>query len=246
MAPSMLVTLVLLTAFSDSYPGLASLLTALGAILLCLASPLFARTEQKVGRDSWTRYPLMLVAIVLPMALFSFTTALWTQESGGPAPALLVNARTLRWLAALAFALYVSGLSMTLVQTLVPSLYTFVQTYAANPDYRSGVRIDFAVFSIFWYVLPHMLAPAIREPQREAILQSSAVYLVMVLPFFAVGWGSYSNRFLLPAWLAASLIVAAVLCHSRVSVLRNPLLIQLGLLASCAALHYYVSNGIVV
>lgn len=162
------------------------------------------------------------------------------------APALLVNARTLRWLAALAFLLYVSGLSMKLVQTFLPQLYAFVQEYAANPDYRSGVRVDFAVFSIFWYVLPHMLAPLIRESHREAIVQSAAVYLVMVLPFFAVGWGSYSNRFLLPAWLSASLIVAAILCYSRLNVLRNPLLIQIGLLGACAALYFYVSHGIVV
>jgi hypothetical protein len=32
----------------------------------------------------------------------------------------------------------------------------------------------------------------------------------MVLPFFAVGWGSYSNRFLLPA-ACGSLIVAAIM-----------------------------------
>lgn len=135
---------------------------------------------------------------------------------------------------------------MQLVKAFVPALYAFVQEYAANPDYRSGVRVDFAVFSIFWYLLPHMFAPLIREPQRERILQGAAVYLVMVLPFFAVGWGSYSNRFLLPAWLAASLIVAAILCCSRLPVLRNPLLIQAGLLGSCVALYYYVSNGIVV
>ncbi len=162
------------------------------------------------------------------------------------APVLFLGARSLRWVAALAFALYVSGASMKLVQALLPSLYTFVQTYAENPDYRSGVRVDFAVFSIFWYVLPHMLAPLVRESHREAIVRSSSVYLAMVLPFFVVGWGSYSNRFLLPAWLAASLIVAATLCYSRVSLLRNPLLIQLGLPCSCAVLFYYVSNGIVV
>jgi hypothetical protein len=42
-------------------------------------------------------------------------------------------------------------------------------------DYRSGAR-DFAVFSIFWYLLPHMFAPLIREPQREAVLRSAAIY----------------------------------------------------------------------
>ena len=162
------------------------------------------------------------------------------------APVLLLGPRSLRWIAAGSFFLYVSGLSMKLVQTLMPSLYVFVQEYAANPDYRSGVRVDFAVFSIFWYVLPLMLAPLIRESRREAIVNSTSIYLVMVIPFFAVGWGSYSNRFLLPAWLSASLIIAAVFTYSRVPLLRNPLLIQCGLIGACVALYYYVSNGIVV
>jgi hypothetical protein len=233
--------------------GFPTFLTA--AITLLFVSPMFMNGAINAVRQG-------LAALLIFSALLSFHRRQWFQFLffGGIAtsfhlsslmylacaPALLVNAKALRWLAALAFALYVSGLSMKLVQGFLPQLYTFVQEYAANPDYRSGVRVDFAVFSIFWYVLPHMLAPLIRESHREAIVRSAAVYLVMVLPFFAVGWGSYSNRFLLPAWLAASLIVAAVLCYSRLTILRNPLLIQIGLVAACGALYYYVSNGIVI
>ena len=94
----------------------------------------------------------------------------------------------------------------------------------------------------FALLLTTLVIPAFSPVQA----QNSAADVVMVLPFFAVGWGSYSNRFLLPAWLSASLIVAAILCFSRVSILRNPLLIQIGLLVACGALYYYVSNGIVL
>jgi len=233
--------------------GFAMFLTA--AVTLLFVSPMFMNGAINTVRQG-------LAALLVFTALLSFQRRQWLQfvvfgalASSlhlsslmylACAPALLVNARTLRWIALLAFAMYVSGLSMKLVQAFVPQLYAFVQEYAYNPDYRSGVRIDFAVFSIFWYALPHMLAPLIREWHREAILQSTGVYLVLVLPFFAVGWGSYSNRFLLPAWLSASLIVAAILCFSRVSILRNPLLVQIGLLGACGALYYYVSNGIVI
>lgn len=233
--------------------GFMVFLTA--AVMLLFVSPMFMQGAINAVRQG-------LAALLVFSALISFHRRQWFQFLlfGGIAtsfhtsslmylacaPALFMSPRNLRWLAAIAFFLYVSGLSMTLVQSLVPSLYVFVQEYAANPDYRSGVRVDFAVFSIFWYLLPQMLAPMIRESRREAIVGSAAIYLVMVLPFFAVGWGSYSNRFLLPAWLSASLIIAAVLTYSRVTVLRNPLLIQCGLLGACAALFYYVSNGIVV
>jgi uncharacterized membrane protein len=50
----------------------------------------------------------------------------------------------------------------------------------------------------------------------------------------------------LPGWLAVSLIVAGILCHSRISMLRHPLLIRLGLIASCAVFYFYVVNVIVI
>lgn len=162
------------------------------------------------------------------------------------APLLMIRARTLRYVAGAAFLLYVSGLSQKLVAALIPSLHTAVMTYAMDPDYQIGVRFDFAVFSIFWYLLPYIAAPLVRSPYRERIKESTAVYLVMLLPFFAIGWGYFSNRYLLPAWMSMSLMIAAMFCHSRLSPLRNPLLIRFGLLASCAAFYYYVSNHIVI
>lgn len=162
------------------------------------------------------------------------------------APVLLFGTRMQRAIAVTAFALYVSGLSMVLVRALIPSLYEVVMSYTANSYFRSGVRIDFAVFSIFWYLLPHALAPLVRAEYRERIKDSTAVYLVMMLPFFGIGWGFFSNRYLLPAWLSASLILAAMVVHSRVSLVRHPLLLRFGLLVSCAAFYYYVTHEIVI
>ncbi|MGO4220345.1 EpsG family protein [Lysobacter sp. TAF61] len=162
------------------------------------------------------------------------------------APVLLLGARTQRLVALVAFVLYVSGLSMAIVRAGVPALYELVMTYTENSHSRSGVRIDFAVFSIFWYVLPFVLSPLVKPEFREKIRNSTAIYLVMMLPFFAVGWGFFSNRYLLPAWLSASLIVAAVICHSRLPALRHPLLLRFGLILSCAVFYYYVNNEIVI
>jgi hypothetical protein len=162
------------------------------------------------------------------------------------APALLLSTRWLRVVAAGAFLAYVSGLSMLAVRAGAPGFYDVVMEYTANPLYRSGVRIDFAVFTIFWYLLPHFLAPLVQAQWRQRILDSTSVYLVMSLPFFLIGWGFFSNRYLLPAWLAVSMILAAVLCHARIAPLRNPLLIRAGLLASCGVFYIYVSRGIVI
>ena len=102
MGISMLVMLVMLAAFSGDLPGLASSLTVIAAVVICLASPFFAGLEQDLSHDSWKRYPLMLVAIVLPMALFGFATALWSLQPDGPEAALMVNAYVMQMLVAVA------------------------------------------------------------------------------------------------------------------------------------------------
>lgn len=161
-------------------------------------------------------------------------------------PALLLSGGWQRVLAVAAFLVYVSGLSQILVQALLPALHTMVMEYTPNAYYRIGVRPDFAVFSFFWYVLAQMLLPLVRGEYRDAIRRSTEAYLVMLLPFFAIGWGYFSNRYLLPGWISVSLILAAVLCHSRLAPLRQPLLIRFGLVAACPVLYFLVTREIVI
>jgi EpsG-like putative glucosyltransferase len=253
----LLLTVCLSTRRYFDYLGATrTYLTFLSAsLMLLLVSPMFVNASINAVRQG-------LAALLVFAALLSFQQRKWGLFAVygviaaslhvssllylAFAPALFVSARMLRYGAALAFLLYCTGLSLLLVQSLVPSLYTAVMTYTVNLDYRAGVRIDFAVFSLFWYALPLLLAPLVQPQFRERINDSTAVYLVMLLPFFAIGWGYYSNRYLLPAWLAASLIVAAILCHSRFGLLRNPLLIRMGLVASCGAFYFYVTRGLVI
>jgi hypothetical protein len=41
-------------------------------------------------------------------------------------------------------------------------------------------------------------------------------------------------------------VLAAVLCHNRVAFLRNPLLIRMCLVASCAVFYVLVTRAIVI
>ena len=68
----------------------------------------------------------------------------------------------------------------------------------------------------------------------------------MLLPFFLLGWGNFSNRYLLSAYLAISMMMAAIFFHSRLSMLRNPILLRVGLIVSCAVFYYYVSNQVLI
>lgn len=252
----LLIVVVSSHRFFDYLGATRGYLTYLGAALMLLyVSPMFVNASINAVRQG-------LAALLVFAALLSFQQRKWwlfllygAVASSlhfssvlylACAPALFLSARLLRYVAALAFVVYCTGLSVILVRMAVPPLYQMVMTYTFDPDYKSGVRIDFAVFSIFWYALPLLLAPFVRSPYRDRIRESTAIYLVMLLPFFAVGWGYFSNRFLLPAWLAASMIMAAIVFQSRFTVLRNPLLLRLGLVVACGVFWYLVNNVIII
>ena len=164
----------------------------------------------------------------------------------GFAPALLLKLRTQRIVAAVGFLAYCTGLSMLVVRTVAPAVYSAVMSYSSGAVYRAGVRLDFAAFSLFWYLLPFLAGRLVHEPFDERIKQSAAVYMTMVLPFLAVGWGNYSNRYLLVPWVAASFIVAAMACHSRLPALRHPLLIRLALIPASGVFCYYVLHLVLI
>jgi len=236
--------------------GTRGYLTFLSAsMMLLFLSPMFVNASINAIRQG-------LAALLVFTALMSFHQRQWWQFVGygalatslhysslmylAFAPALFLHTKTLRYAGAIGLLVYCSGLSEVIVQALAPGVHAIVMEYAARTELRAGTRIDFALFSAFWYVLPHLLAPAIRPPYRERVLHSTAIYLVMLLPFFAIGWGYFSNRYLLSAWLAVSLILAAAVCYNRLQVLSHPLLIRMGLIASCAVFYVYVTTGTVI
>jgi hypothetical protein len=162
------------------------------------------------------------------------------------APVLLLTLRRQRIIAGVAFVAYCSGLSMVVVRMALPALYTAVMNYSVDAVYRAGVRLDFAVFSLFWYVLPFVAARLVQSPFSERIRESTAVYMAMVLPFLLLGWGNYSNRYLLVPWVAVSYMVAAMACHARTPLLRHPVLLRCALVMAGGVFCFYVNHLIIV
>jgi hypothetical protein len=254
---TLLATIVLATRYYHDYlEGESAYLTFLTASLLFLfLSPLFMNASINAVRQG-------LASLLVFAALLAFYQRQWrnfflfgvlaTSFHYSSvlylvfAPALLLNSRTLRVVGIVAFLAYCSGLTMLVIRVALPAVYTFVMAYDASSIFRSGVRLDFAAFSFFWYGLPYVVARMVREPVRERIIRSTAIYLVMLLPFFLVGWGSFSNRYLLPAWMSASLVVAAIFCNSRLSLMRNPLLLRAGLVVACGFFYYYITHGVIL
>ena len=162
------------------------------------------------------------------------------------APVLLLSLRKQRIIAGVGFLAYCSGLSMMMVRAGVPVLYNEVMNYSVDAVYRAGIRYDFALFALFWYLLPFMASRLVYSPFSERIKQSTAVYMVMVLPFFLLGWGNFSNRYLLVPWVAASFLVAAMVCHSRTPLLRHPVLLRGGLVMASGVFCFYVTHMIII
>ncbi|WP_413738402.1 hypothetical protein, partial [Shewanella sp. BJSY2023SW001] len=73
--------------------------------------------------------------------------------------------------------------------------------YDSFAEYKSGVRFDFAVFSLFptLYLLFIKVTRVINI--SELTLSFYKIYSLLLIPFWFLGWGNYSNRYAMPAWL---------------------------------------------
>lgn len=78
MGPCILASALLLAIASGSLPSGLSTTVMLLAIAICAATPKVVQAEQRLPAQSWQRYPIMLAAVAVPMALFGFAAARWT------------------------------------------------------------------------------------------------------------------------------------------------------------------------
>jgi len=77
MALAMLLCAAVLAVVSKSLPDSLPALCLVVAAGLCLPGPFYAKLERRIVHDGWQRYPLLVLTIVLPMALFGFGMAHW-------------------------------------------------------------------------------------------------------------------------------------------------------------------------
>lgn len=93
-------------------------------------------------------------------------------------------------------------------------LYGKVVEYGADAEYASGIRLDFVVFSLglgfFLDFLGRFWVPSF---QRERFLNCVKVYWLFLVPFFMLGFGAFSDRFLLNAWLYFSVALGVFLAN---------------------------------
>lgn len=104
---------------------------------------------------------------------------------------------------------YVLGITQYLIHLFSPSIYEHIMSYGVDSGYQLGIRYSFVLFTLgaglSFHLLGKYLLPNIEQGKFFSLLK---VYWLLTLPFFFLGFGTYSDRFLLPAWIYLSIICA--------------------------------------
>ncbi|MDI9817775.1 MULTISPECIES: EpsG family protein [unclassified Legionella] len=191
--------------------------------ILFLISPFFFAIMVNVIRQGTATLALFVFCIVLAarkplfalvplsfLALGFHKTSLITIIFS---PLILCNYRVVFITTLISALLYITGLTTRLIywvsQLTGINLYLKITDYANSGIYHTGVRYDFALFTIFMglgfkFLSRYFLAIEDRTTFKELL----KIYWVLVLPFFFFGFAAYSDRYLLAGWLYLSVLAA--------------------------------------
>lgn len=111
---------------------------------------------------------------------------------------------------------YALGLSTLLAGALLPSTVTSAASqYGLESEYRSGVRLDFLLFTLAIVGGNWLLSRSF--PPRSFGNRALAWLVGLSIPFLLLGGQyAYSDRYILPLWAAGCVLIAALL-YGRVS-----------------------------
>ncbi|WP_157737139.1 EpsG family protein [Legionella lansingensis] len=160
-----------------------------------------------------SRTNLLLLALSLIIALgFHYTSIIGIAFS----PLLFLRYRAIFYLVLIMVCLYMSGLSERMIHfisTLTPlDLYSKIQGYRLDIGYKSGIRLDFALFTLAAGVISSGFGKYfLNADDRAVFFPLIKIYWVLVLPFFFFGFAAFSDRYLLSGWLFLSVLGAVFL-----------------------------------
>ncbi len=107
------------------------------------------------------------------------------------------------------FCIYISGAGRSILYYCAFALYDKITNYGALSNYKQGIRYDFAFFSLGVGLLFHFLNKYyLQDLEQKRFSSLLKIYWMLILPFFIFGFGPYSDRYLLPAWVYISVLAA--------------------------------------
>lgn len=122
----------------------------------------------------------------------------------------------------LAAILYPLGVNERIVQSVssifnIPA-HEFIATYGLNSGLWVGFQSDLFIYSIFWLIFFLSLDGLIKVQHVEKWRSIVSIYGVLLLPYFVLGFGGFSNRFGYIAWFFLPACLAAFIVWSKFSV----------------------------
>ncbi|WP_162935002.1 EpsG family protein [Pseudomonas cavernae] len=119
----------------------------------------------------------------------------------------------------LAFA-YSLGVSESLVRAFSTlsnfDIYSKVVEYGAMEGYRAGIRLDFAAFSCVLGLFLDLLSRLFLSVTQRTLFQGCLkIYWLFLIPFFIFGFGAFSDRLLLNAWLFFSVLIGVIFSQAH-------------------------------
>lgn len=194
---------------------------------LVLASPFFLNAQVNLLRQG-IGAPLVLLSAVyffrrrFWLSLLSAVIAIGFHYSSVLFLVLFPLLRLERkWLYALVGLLagaYILGATESLVgaasELVGFPIYSFFQDYGADADYGRGVRYDFLAISVLPLVMLQVINLVFKSWLFvDRVDGAERIYLLLLVPFLLLGWGAFSDRYLLNAWLFAPALIALMLAR---------------------------------
>lgn len=110
---------------------------------------------------------------------------------------------------------YISGLSQAFFTNFFSYLSFDILNYylgyaTRETSYKSGVRLDFLLFSVIFIAFISFLKNKNDSEIKNFLLFA---YLSLLMPFLGLGFIAYSDRLLLPAWMLIPIIIAVLLTN---------------------------------
>lgn len=135
-------------------------------------------------------------------------------------PLLLLTLNRLILIVVLLTISYLSGISEFLLHYLSDmtglGIYEKVINYQSHVTYQRGIRWDFTLFSLFLALIPYLIYRyLVIDKFKDGLVAALKIYLLLLIPFFLLGYAAFSDRFLYTAWLYLPFLAAATLISAR-------------------------------
>jgi hypothetical protein len=116
-----------------------------------------------------------------------------------------INSTIIAFILAILYLLrYTTSIAIALQNITGIPIYTAIISYANYYlFYKTGYRNDFLLFSMLPLVLTIIfcfMVPSFKKNVRIRIFKINHIYSILIIPFLLVGYGSFMDRWLVPAW----------------------------------------------